>query len=65
MTAGPLKIAIVGMGLWGARAHFPAFSGRADVDVVALVDPVEEVARGLADERASAPGLSGRRCPVR
>jgi predicted dehydrogenase len=50
VDAAPVKVAIVGMGLWGARAHLPAFSERADVEVVALVDPAEEVARRLADE---------------
>jgi predicted dehydrogenase len=45
-----LRVAIVGVGLWGARAHLPAFSAREDVEVAALVDPDQNTARRLADE---------------
>jgi predicted dehydrogenase len=50
MSIDRLNVAIVGMGLWGARAHLPAFSARDDVAVVALVDPCRDIARDLADE---------------
>jgi predicted dehydrogenase len=50
----PLRVAVVGLGLWGARAHLPAFNGHADVDVVALVDERAEVAAALAHDHGIA-----------
>jgi predicted dehydrogenase len=50
MPDSPLKVAIAGLGLWGARAHLPAFSAREDVEVVALVDPDKNAAQSLAND---------------
>src|SRR5690348_7111628 len=50
MANAPVRVAIVGLGLWGARAHLPAFKTNADVDVVALVDERVDVAATLANE---------------
>jgi predicted dehydrogenase len=54
----PLRVAIVGLGLWGARAHLPAFKTHADVDVVALVDERAEVAAALAHDHAISKSFS-------
>lgn len=45
-----LRVAIIGLGLWGARAHLPAFIALDDVDVVALVDERTDIATELARE---------------
>jgi predicted dehydrogenase len=48
MTDTRLRVAIIGLGAWGTRAHLPAFVARSDVEVVALVDVREEVLRSAA-----------------
>ncbi len=40
-----IRVALIGLGMWGARAHLPAFADRADVDVVAIVEPNLAVVR--------------------
>jgi predicted dehydrogenase len=48
MTDTPLRIGIIGLGAWGARAHLPAFGALPGVAVVAVADPDEAAARGAA-----------------
>ena len=43
--APKIRVALVGLGMWGARAHLPAFADRDDVEVVAIVEPNLESAR--------------------
>lgn len=44
------RVAIIGLGLWGARAHLPVLSVREDVDVVAIVEPAGDAIREVAAE---------------
>ncbi len=48
MTLKPIRVGIIGMGSWGSRAHLPAFAGLPDAEVIAVVDPDLEAARGVA-----------------
>src|SRR5947209_7011145 len=50
MANQPLRVAVVGVGLWGGRAHLPALKAIADVDVVALVDERLDMATALGDD---------------
>jgi predicted dehydrogenase len=50
MTAERFRVAIVGLGLWGSRAHLPAFAARDDVKVVALADQDLARAREQGDK---------------
>lgn len=50
MANQPLRIAVVGVGLWGGRAHLPALKAIPDVDVVSLVDERLDVAAALGSE---------------
>lgn len=45
----PLRIGIIGLGAWGARAHFPAFSSLPAVEVVAIADPDDAPRQAAAD----------------
>jgi len=45
----PLRIGIIGLGAWGARAHFPAFSSLPAVEVVAIADPDDAPRHAAAD----------------
>ncbi|MHB8731462.1 MAG: Gfo/Idh/MocA family protein [bacterium] len=51
-----LRVAIVGVGSWGVRAHLPALSACDGVDVVALVDPRTDVIEEAA-ARYRVPGI--------
>ncbi|HUZ02100.1 MAG TPA: Gfo/Idh/MocA family oxidoreductase [Thermomicrobiaceae bacterium] len=53
MDAARLRVAVIGLGLWGARAHLPALVACPDVELVALADP-DVVARGAV---AAAHGI--------
>ena len=59
MAVDRLQIAVIGAGMWGARAHLPALIA-AGVDVVALADPdvdrVEEVAEQFGIRQTFADG---------
>ena len=48
MRAERLKVAVIGLGLWGARAHLPALAACDDVEIVALADADAELARSTA-----------------
>lgn len=39
MEVKKTRVAIIGLGLWGARAHLPVLAARDDVEVVAIVEP--------------------------
>ena len=52
MNPDPVRIAIIGLGAWGSRAHLPAFAGLPDAEVVAVADPDEEAARSAAAQFA-------------
>src|SRR5215469_13314301 len=56
-----LRVAVVGVGLWGGRAHLPALKAIADVDVVALVDERLDMTAGLGD----GPGAPKRYAGIR
>jgi predicted dehydrogenase len=47
--APAVRMAIVGMGRWGTRAHFSALSDRPDVEIVGLVDPLLGNVLAIAD----------------
>jgi predicted dehydrogenase len=55
VRADRLRLAIVGAGAWGVRAHLPALTARDGVDVVALVDPQTELTESAA-ARYGVPG---------
>jgi len=50
MANPPLRVAVVGVGLWGGRAHLPALKAIPDVDVVSLVDERLDLAVALGNE---------------
>lgn len=50
MITGRLRVAIIGMGAWGTRAHLPALAAREDVEVVAIVDARTDVLRAIAQQ---------------
>jgi predicted dehydrogenase len=50
MAKQPLRVAVVGVGLWGGRAHLPALKALADVNVVALVDERLDMAAVLGND---------------
>lgn len=50
MGENRLRVAIIGMGAWGTRAHLPAFAARADVEVVAIVDARTEALPAIAEQ---------------
>jgi predicted dehydrogenase len=56
----PLRLAIVGCGAAARQCHVPGLAGVADVELVALVDPVEDNARSLAALVAGARGSDPR-----
>jgi predicted dehydrogenase len=41
---------MIGLGLWGARAHLPTLAARDDVEVTAIVEPATAAAREVAAE---------------
>lgn len=45
-----LRVAMIGLGLWGMRAHLPAFSAHPGVEVVALVDPDAERLQAASEQ---------------
>jgi predicted dehydrogenase len=47
--ASRVRMAIVGVGRWGTRAHLTALSDRDDVEIVGIADPVLENVRAIAD----------------
>ena len=53
--AKPFRLAIVGTGKIAASAHLPAALAAPGIEVVALVDPVLERARALAQHYGIAP----------
>src|SRR3954468_5428288 len=50
MANQPVRVAVVGVGLWGGRAHLPALKAIPDVDVVSLVDERVDLATALGSE---------------
>jgi len=50
MTSQSIRVAVVGTGLWGGRAHLPALKAIEDVEVVALVDERADIAASLASD---------------
>ena len=44
----PVRVAIIGLGLWGEHAHLPEFAARDDVEVAAVVEPNLSRARDAA-----------------
>ncbi|HVB65000.1 MAG TPA: Gfo/Idh/MocA family oxidoreductase, partial [Nitrolancea sp.] len=60
MANDRLQIAVIGAGMWGARAHLPALVASAGVEVVALADPdaarAEEVAEQFGIRHTFADG---------
>jgi predicted dehydrogenase len=44
----PVRIGIIGLGAWGARAHLPAFMSIPGVEVVAVADPDERAVHRAA-----------------
>lgn len=48
----PLRVAIVGLGAWGTRAHLPAFASLPSVSVAAVVDADPPAARAAAGMHA-------------
>ncbi len=48
MIQNRVKVAIIGMGAWGTRAHLPALAAREDVEVVAIVDARTETLPAIA-----------------
>jgi predicted dehydrogenase len=54
----PLKLAVVGCGMITESAHLPAALASADVEVVALVDPVVSRAHRLATKYGIRPQIS-------
>lgn len=50
MAEDQLRIAIIGMGAWGTRAHLPALAARDDVEVVAVADPRVDTTRAAAEQ---------------
>ena len=43
-----IRLALIGVGSWGMRAHLPSFAGCDDVQIVALVDPRIDLIRPCA-----------------
>jgi predicted dehydrogenase len=46
----PTRVAMIGLGLWGARAHLPALAAQEDVEVAVIVEPNLGAARDIAGE---------------
>ncbi len=47
---GGIRLAVIGAGSWGTRAHLPNFAKRPDVEVTALVDPRREAVEAAAQQ---------------
>src|SRR5215469_4359375 len=45
-----IRLALIGVGSWGGRAHLPGFAGCDDVQIVALVDPRIDLIRPLGSQ---------------
>lgn len=43
-----IKIAVIGLGAWGVRAHLASLAARDDVEIVAIVEPDAQDARSAA-----------------
>jgi predicted dehydrogenase len=50
MIEGRLRVAIIGMGAWGTRAHLPALMAQENVEVDAIVDACADVLDAIAAE---------------
>lgn len=48
-SAPPTRVAVIGLGLWGARAHLPTLADMAEFDVRAVVDPRGDIAEDAAE----------------
>ncbi len=48
VSSGRLKVAVIGLGAWGTRAHLAGLTARDDVEVVAIVEPDEREAKAAA-----------------
>lgn len=48
MAGDRIGVAVIGLGLWGARAHLATLAARDDVEIVAIVEPNEGEAREVA-----------------
>ena len=48
MPTDPIRIAVIGLGAWGARAHLPSLAAHADVEIVSVVEPDNDEARSVA-----------------
>ncbi len=51
-----LRVAVIGLGAWGTRAHLAALAARDDVEVVAIVEP-DAVEAAAAAARFSVPRI--------
>ena len=49
MTEPPIRVAVIGLGLWGARAHLPTFAAMPEFEVRAVVDPRAGIAEAAAE----------------
>lgn len=50
MMGNSVRIGVIGVGLWGARAHIPALLACDEVEVVAVADPDAERAESVAEQ---------------
>jgi predicted dehydrogenase len=49
MPDQPVRVAVIGLGLWGARAHLPTLAAMPEFDVRAVVDPRADIAEEAAE----------------
>lgn len=49
MPQQPIRVAVVGLGLWGARAHLPTLAAMPAFDVRAVADPRADIAEAAAE----------------
>jgi predicted dehydrogenase len=45
----PIRVAVIGLGLWGARAHLPTLAAMPEFDVRVVVDPRADIAEAAAE----------------
>jgi len=50
MGTDRIRVAVIGLGHWGAHAHLPALAARDDVEVVALVDTHTDTLLPIAEQ---------------